>query len=245
MCEWEDGVACERDLYSSIFRDLIRVGSEECAVDFLYKVFFDELPKKVLSGFFRDAEYLEWEREKILKREESLPMQKILGGFSESVHSGVRAFLFVDLAVNIDEQLDMRNIVFGKILVDRWLFVGYSLSRRCRALKLHKRKVLKEGLLACRDLQGFTGIYFFYYDFLLFLLLLQNCVFFLLGKLIDLMMANTTLQLAYSDVEEEERSPKKSSCLWKYVGKPLVRCCSLKKLSHPPVLAVPDGYSTS
>ena len=123
---WEDGVACEKDLYGSIFQDLIQTGSEDCAVDFLYKVCFGKLPKKVLAGFGRDAEYLGWERERVWKRKESLPMAKVMRGFSERVHRAVKAFIFVDLAQDIDEQLEMREVIYAKIMIDRWLFVGYS-----------------------------------------------------------------------------------------------------------------------
>lgn len=62
--------------------------------------------------------------------------------FRDRVLKGVKAFLFAE---NLDGEMRSltEEIVYAKIMLDRWLFVGYSKERRERALSVHKRQVLK------------------------------------------------------------------------------------------------------
>ena len=144
-----------------VFRQLINAGGEEVAVDFLEKVFFEPVSKAVFNGFCRDAEFLKWEREffQERQRDSSSPILKATNGFAEIVEQSVRLFLFEKL---VDEVLTkMKEVVFARIMVDRWLFAGKSVEGRVRALKAHKRQALRRALRKCQHLEGFTGICLF------------------------------------------------------------------------------------
>ena len=141
----------------TVFRELIYAGGESVAIDFLEKVFFKPLPKRIFDGFCRDAEFLKWEREFFLKREECSPVLKVVEGFASIVTTSVKVFLFESLKVE-SVVLKMKDIVFGRIAVDRWLFADKPERVRCRALKYHKRQALRRALRECQDLKGFTGI---------------------------------------------------------------------------------------
>ena len=142
----------------TVFRELIHSGGESVAVDFLEKVFFKPLPKRVFDGFCRDEEFLKWEREFFSKwtREFMPTTLKVVDGFADIVEQSVRIFLFESLKIE-GEMTKMKEIIFGRIMVDRWLFAGKAVSVRQRALKYHKRQALRIALRKCQDLEGFTG----------------------------------------------------------------------------------------
>lgn len=155
--EIRDGVICEKDLLGVIVWDLMRVGATECATDFLYGVFFEDLPKGVETGFGKDDDFLMWEREIWRSCEAFSTIDKVLVTFRDRVFAAAKAFLFANLSEDIEMQHHVYEVVHAKIMIERWLFVGYESERRKRALKIHKRQVLRKAIQACQDLPGFTG----------------------------------------------------------------------------------------
>lgn len=166
MAEGEDIDVQVKAFATAAFREIVYLGGEGIALDFLDSVFFSPLPTGLFDKFCRDAEFLKWERELFLERSESQlpPVLKVVEGFAEIVQRSVKVFLFEVLTIPSKER--MKDIVFGSIMVDRWLFADKTRRGRARALKIHKRQALRRALRSCQGLDGFTGnTLFFFFSF--------------------------------------------------------------------------------
>lgn len=152
----EDGVICEKNLQEDIVGSLMRAGAVASAVDYM-EVFFSKLLKKIARAFDKDASFLQWERAVVrsFASPQTTPF-KILGIFAEKVSMGTKAYLLEDLT-GAEMQSLIKEIVYAKVMLHRWLFVGYSLERRERALVLTQCTTLRRALEQCSELPGFTG----------------------------------------------------------------------------------------